>query len=194
MNAAISLWLPNGVSLALLVCFAGCSDNSNPAISGLLGTNGTVLIQPNQSVGKIHAGMTVQQVLEDLGEPERRPANVLEYPHLGVAVVGGAGGDVQAVMCGDVIGLNGPYVRAFQGRTKEGIGMYSTRDEVIKAFGEPTASEKLPNGLEWLQYQSLGITFSLEAGKVHHMMVRLAPPSEPDRSVTIQVAPNQEKK
>jgi hypothetical protein len=66
--------------------------------------------------------------------------------------------------------------------------MNSTRDEVLKAFGEPTAAKKMIGGLESLQYQPIGITLTLEAAKVHHMIVRLPGYQEPDRTVSLEPA------
>ena len=91
-------------------------------------------------------------------------------------------------MCGDVTGINGPFVKAFKGRTKEGIGMRSTREDVLRAYGEPTESEKFRGGLESMKYQPLGITFTLEGGKVHHMIVRLDGEAETNRTVTLEPA------
>jgi hypothetical protein len=82
-------------------------------------------------------------------------------------------GIVQVVMCGDVTGLNGPLVKAFTGRTKEGVGLGSAREEVLKAYGQPTVEEKLRGNTESFRYDPLGITFTLENGKVYHMIVRL---------------------
>jgi hypothetical protein len=103
-------------------------------------------------------------------------------------VMPNAEGIVQVVMCGDVTGLGGPLVKAFTGHTKEGIGLTSTREELLKAYGEPSSSEKLRGGTESIRYDRLGITFTLEAGKVYHMIVRLALQSDPDRSVTLEPA------
>jgi hypothetical protein len=169
-----------------LLFFSGCSDSSDQATSV---TNAPIVVEPNQSVGAIEAGMTVQQVIAKLGEPQRRTANALEYTHLGFAVMPGPDGVVQVVMCGDVTGINGPFTKVFTGRTKEGIGMNSTREQVLKAYGEPTEAKKMVGGLESLQYQGLGITFTLEGGRVHHMVVRLNGPPEPDRTVTLEPVP-----
>jgi len=132
--------------------------------------------------------MNVPQVVAELGEPQRRTPTSLEYPRLGLAVMPDTNGDVQAVMCGDVTGIKGPFVKAFTGRTKEGIGMHSTRAEVLRAYGEPASSEKFAGTLESLKYPSLGITFTLEEGKVHHMIIRLGGAQEPDRTVTLEPA------
>ena len=170
---------------ALLFCEAGCSDKSEQASSG---TNPPIVIEPHASVGKVRAGMKLEQVIAELGKPERKTANALEYTKLGLAVLPGSNGVVQVVMCGDVTGINGPLVKAFTGRTKEGTGMNSTREEVIKAYGEPTSSEKFIGGIESLQYAPLGITFTLERGRVHHMIVRLRS-QESDRTVNLAPAP-----
>lgn len=166
---------------------AGCSERSDQRASA---TNPPMLIEPNLSVGKIRSGMTVQQVIAQLGEPQRRTANSLEYTGLGLAVMPDAQGVVQVVMCGDVTGINGPFAKAFTGRTKEGIGMYSTREQLLKAYGQPSQDSKMAGGLESLQYQPLGITFTLESGKVHHMIVRLKSSEEPDRTVTLAPVSN----
>jgi hypothetical protein len=194
MNATNSSWKLIGFILALVVGAVGCGKDSEQDGAAQSGTNASILIEPNQSVGRIHSGMTQRQVIEELGEPERKGADALEYSRLGLAVVPGADGLVQAVMCGDVIGINGPFVKAFLGRTKEGIGMYSTREDIIKAYGQPTEHKKLPTGLEWFQYQPLGITFTLEGGKVHHMVVQFGGPAGPDRSVTLEPKPAPEQK
>jgi len=178
----------------ILAVGPGCSQNPSELANGTSGTNATLLIEPNIAVGPVHAGMTVAQVIAELGEPQRKPSNSLEYTRLGFAVMPGRDGKVQVVMCGDVTGINGPFAKAFTGRTKEGIGMFSTRDEIIRAYGHPTASEKMRGGLESLQYEPLGITFTLEAGKVHHIIVRLRGPQQPDRSVTLVPAPEPPRK
>ncbi len=147
-----------------------------------------MLIEPNVAVGKIHSGMRIRDVVDQLGEPPRRTANSLEYTTLGFAVMPDAEGIVRVVMCGDVTGLNGPLVKAFSGRTREGIGLTSTRQEVVRAYGQPTSSEQFRGGTESLRYDSLGITFTLEGGKVYHMIVRLGGNPGPDRSVTLEPA------
>ena len=188
MNKTAPRGVGAALSLAFLLSLAACSEKAGSDSAGSAGTNAAMVIEPNLSVGKIQAGMTMEQVIAALGEPGRRTANSLEYPGLGLAVMPGPDGVVQVVMCGDVTGLNGPFVKAFTGRTREGIGMTSTRDEVIKAFGEPAGDEKMRFGLESMNYPSLGLTFTLERGKVHHIIVRFRA-AEPDRTVTIEPAP-----
>jgi hypothetical protein len=175
-------------ALAVLVFLTACSDNTNQTASAPQPGEPS-LIEPNVRVGKVTAGMTMKQLVAQLGEPQRRTANALEYTRLGFAVVPDSTGVVSIIMCGDVTGIHGPFVKAFTGRTKEGIGMLSTRDELLKAYGEPTESERFRGGLESMKYQPLGMTFTLEGGKVHHIIVRLGPASETNRSVTLEPRP-----
>src|SRR5579859_4632407 len=156
------------ITLASTFCWISCSDNSQSGI----GANPPIVIEPKVSVGQIRVGMDVKDVVTKLGEPDRRTANALEYTHLGFAVMPGSDGKVQVVMCGDVTGLNGPLVNAFTGRTKEGIGLGSTREDLVRTYGQPSSSEKFRGGTESLRYDALGITFTLEGGKVYHMIIR----------------------
>ncbi len=191
MNPSTARRLASGAaaSLALVLLVAACSDRSvqSDLVGG--GTNAAMLIEPNIAIGPIRAGMTVQQVVAALGEPQRRTSNALEYNRLGLAVMPGPDGVVQVVMCGDVTGLSGPFVKAFTGRTKEQIGMLSTRAQLLQAYGEPTADEKMRGGSESMKYDLLGITFTLESGKVHHMIMRLRGPLEPDRTIMVEPVP-----
>lgn len=169
------------LGFALLLILAACSRTAPLAPD----SSAPMDIEPKVRVGTIKAGMTVEQVVAELGEPQRKTANALEYTSRGFAVMP-VTGIVQVVMCGDVTGVNGPLAKAFTGRTKEGIGLLSTRQEVLRAYGEPTSREQFAGGRESLRYDSLGITYSMEAGKVHHMIVRLAPPGqEPQPSIQV---------
>src|SRR6266853_3880531 len=182
-------WSKVASTLAVLVFLTACSDNSNQCDSAPQ-PGDPPRIEPNVRVGKVVAAMTLKQLVTQLGEPQRRTAKALEYTQLGFAVVPDSNGVVSIFMCGDVTGVHGPFVKAFTGRTKEGMGMLSTRDELIKAYGEPTESEKFIGGIESLQYAPLGITFTLERGRVHHMIVRLHT-QESDRTVNLAPVPEE---
>jgi hypothetical protein len=180
------LFLSMGTGTVLLL--AGCSDRTQNG-TGATSTNAPILIEPKISVGKVHAGMTASDVVAALGEPQRRSGNALEYTSLGFAVVPNREGRIEVVMCGDVTGLNGPLVKAFTGRTAEGIGMNSTRDEIVKAYGLPDDSQRFTGAAESLHYISRGLTFTLEGGKVHHIIVRF-PGSLPDRTIQLEPLPD----
>jgi RNA polymerase sigma factor (sigma-70 family) len=149
------------------------SRGTNPDSN--LSTNDLVLIVPGQSVGRVKSGMTVDQVEAALGKPDSKTGGASEYRKLGFAVISSKDGLVRVVMCGDAT-LNGPLVKAFKGRTKEGIGMESTREDVIKAFGAPTSAKHLGAGQERLEYKPSGLTFTFEKGRVLHLIVDFRKP------------------
>ncbi|HEY6154143.1 MAG TPA: hypothetical protein VIW07_10420 [Candidatus Udaeobacter sp.] len=128
-----------------------------------------LLIEPGRSVGKIRSGMTMEEVIAAVGEPDRRRTKTLEYLRYGFAVSGSSDGRVLVVFCGGC-SRGSPLIKMFAGRTKEGIGMESSRDQIISAFGPPTSSG-WEDGEEILRYKSLGLSFFLADSKVHHMTV-----------------------
>ena len=138
-----------------------------------IATDGTLLIMPRVSVGKVKAGMTEDEVIAALGQPERKQGEVLIYDgQFGFSVVCSRQKIVGAVFCG------GPV--DFKGRTKEGIGIGSSKDELIKAFGTPTTEQaNTQNDLvkeEQLDYTPRGLAFGLHDGKVYNIVVNLRKP------------------
>lgn len=186
-RAAKDMNITKALAAAVLAAllFPGCSHQSDSPSASAQPT----VIEPHNSVGKIHAGMTMNQVVAALGEPPRNTGKALEYPNLGLAVLPGPDGLATVVMCGDVTGINGPFVKAFTGRTPEGIGMLSTRDDILKAYGVPSEDQKNAFGLESIRYDSLGLSFTLERGKVHHIIVILAAEPGTNQSMRIELAP-----
>ena len=74
--------------------------------------------------------------------------------------------------------LKYPGVKKFNGRTKEGIGMLSTRESVIKAFGPPTSAQPWGKNQEQLKYKALGLEITLEEGKVFNILVDFRLPTD----------------
>ncbi len=157
----------------------GCSKKPNHESNNNISISDTILaIDPGVCVGNVHKGMTIDQVVEKLGEPTQRSAFILEYPQFGFSVMFGKKNTALVVFCGDASGLpNSPLVKAFTARTKEGIGMGSSREDIVKVYGEtkdtiplPPGEQNLP-GRDSLVYKRLGLTFSLVDDKVHHIIV-----------------------
>lgn len=116
----------------------------------------SVAIEPGIAVGSVHSGMTIQQVIAELGQPDQTNDSALVYSQLGLQVAPGKTNVVHRVT----------IVHPFAGRTKEGIGIGSSRADVIRAFGEPTVAKPGTSGYEFLRYIKLGLVFQLHDGKV----------------------------
>ena len=155
----------------------GCSKR--PA-HGVWSSSKSIVIEPGISVGPVRSGMTIQQVIAELGEPDRRlkvgvseagqQESALQYLNLGLSVLAGKDGIVHNVVCVDPtqMGKDAPFTKAFAGHTKEGIGLWSSRADVIRAYGEPTVIKKIEGKprYEVLRYKQLGLVFELRDGKV----------------------------
>src|SRR2546427_8340634 len=123
-------------------------------------------------------GMTTNEVEAVLGRPDKWRGKIMDYGQkLGMDVAQSKAGAL-VVFCGDSM-LKYPGVKKFKGRTKEGIGMESNREEVTKAFGQPTTANPWNPGQEQLEYKPLGLTFTLEAGKVINIIVDFRPLTAP---------------
>jgi hypothetical protein len=186
MLRAWMAWLGSIVVVLAVLC--GCSEDSTDSAATTAGTNATMVIEPRVGVGAVHAGMNVQQVVAAWGEPSRKTEKALDYRSLGLAVIPDTNGIVQMIMCGDVTGNSGPYVAAFKGRTKEGIGMNSTSADLINAYGEPDNAERYQMGIESISYNQLGMTFTLGSGRVYHLIVRLGGEAPPKGTVKLEPA------
>jgi hypothetical protein len=142
--------------LVVAAVFAGgCSKRSE-----------SVAIKPEITIGSLHSGMTIQQVFMKFGQPEQARTNsgiiyALEYSDLGISVLAGEDGVVrEASVCS-------PFAQ----RTNGGIGIGSSRADVIRAYGEPTLAKPTAPNIELLEYKKLNLVCELKDGKVDSMQV-----------------------
>ena len=154
-------------SLALLIY--GCSKRTPPAAWS---SSESVIVEPGVAIGPVHSGMTIRQVMTDLGRPNNGVVptppdeGCLVYTNIGLGVWFDSGGRIVSVSVG----------QPFAGHTKEGIGLGASRADVIKEYGEPTATNTLPNSsFELLRYEQRGIRFSLHDGKIDEIVVAFKP-------------------
>ncbi len=117
--------------------------------------------------------MKKQDVVAVLGEPSDDHDGCLGYYDLGIALLPEKGGLLEFAVCS---GGNAKF-KPFAGHTKEGISIGSSRADVIKAYGEPTAIE-LGRGVpehSLLDYKTRGIKFRVKEDKVYEIAVSLKP-------------------
>ena len=145
------------------------------------------LIVPGRGVGKIKAGMTKDGVIAALGQPDIKQeyngqliGSVFNYDYLGFIVVFDNRKIVHLVSCGDPSGLpNSPKVIAFTARTKKGIGMESSKEDIVKAYGRTCGSfpphTQLP-GRTTMICKKPGLEFTRVDNRVVHISVGLQLP------------------
>jgi RNA polymerase sigma factor (sigma-70 family) len=165
------LLIGSGVLAALALSATSAETNKNTNQSE------SFLIVPGESVGKVRKGMTTNEVETVLGKPEKWQGKMMVYDkQLGMSVAQSSKG-VSVVFCGDSM-LGYPGVKRFKGRTKEGIGMLSSRESIIKALGAPTSAQPWNGNQEQLKYKELGLEIFLEAGKVFNIIVDFRLPTD----------------
>ncbi|HXT10601.1 MAG TPA: hypothetical protein VN873_03490 [Candidatus Angelobacter sp.] len=156
------------ICIAVALFASGCSKHPRAPLS----SSASIIIQPHASVGPLHPGMTVQQVIDEIGEPDKKTDATLDYSNLGFSMIF-KDGIVHSIVFVDPTGEEGAIKKAFAGRTKEGIALKSSREDVIKIYGQPDRIDANPkvSGDEVLRYQRLGLVFFIHDGKVEWMAV-----------------------
>lgn len=145
-------------ALALSSILLGCRKKSEEPMT----------IEPSVGIGKVKFGMLSKEVRSILGKPdfEMRDAQMTEslaYNELGLSIYIFKG-LVKGITCR---GLSGdPEVKPCTARTSKGIGIGSTREQIIEAYGEPTSDER-----NILKYESIGATFMVSEDGVTETML-----------------------
>jgi len=126
------------------------------------------VIKPLGGIGKVRFGMTIEQAKQILGEPQRMTGRACEYLNSGFAIVPERDGTVAAIMCGDASVPDSPLIKNCKCRTDKGIGMGSSRQDVVSAYGQPSSAQQFPgiDGLVMLRYDKLNANFLLRDNKV----------------------------
>ncbi|MHC4463801.1 MAG: hypothetical protein ACYS30_20570 [Planctomycetota bacterium] len=135
-----------------------------------------LVMQPLVGIGKVRFGMTIEQMKEILGEPVRSRGIIQEYRDLGFAILTIKENTVTMIACGDRRRADSPLIKSCTVRTKKGIGMGSGKEDVIKAYGQPSSTQQIPgpggDDAVVLRYDALNSEFQLRSGKVTYMMFR----------------------
>jgi len=170
--------------VAAILITTGCSKEkpsteSQPAAPDVK-AKPPVLIAPNAGVDAVQKGMNKQQVEAALGKPEKIKGKWWYYLDRGMIVAFGDNGVMFNIKC----------INPFAGVTKEGIGIGSTRAELLAAYGNPSeekhfqasgsgavvsagAGSGKAGTFDNLWFAKLGISFDLQNDKVTSFIVHL---------------------
>lgn len=161
-----------------LMAFIGCGDSSSTVDAS---SKDDLFIIPKERVGLIRTGMTLDAIERALG-PSQDPSfgngtYRRSYPEIGLSLslVSDGSNVVKNVECGS-LETGDPLIDSCKHSTTEGIGMGSTREQIISVYGQPSSIKTDWMGGspdEGLFYESIGIRFILTDGQVHSMMVFL---------------------
>ena len=135
-----------------------------------------LIIEPLVGIGSVQFGTSVIELIEHFGQPDKVMAegtklNYVSSKGLGFTVDSELG--LQMIQCWS---NNWPTelpfaVTTFTGRTKEGIGIGATQEEIVAAYGQPdrTGTDSNKGVIQNLGYDKLRIKFSLWQDKLISM-------------------------
>jgi hypothetical protein len=158
MHALCFKWMK---MLTLLICgmlLVGCSKQAASKES----------IEPGSGLGGVRLGMTTDELRTQLGTPnqtigpDRNGRSALSYPG-GFSAVSDSNSLIVSVQAG----------KNFRGRTKEGIGIGSSKADVIHVFGIPDKTEPNSDTSATIYYTRLGLRMKIGTNEnVEHITVR----------------------
>jgi outer membrane lipoprotein-sorting protein len=138
---------------------------------------------PGEGLGPVKFGMTQAEVLKLLGKPDVEERGNLQYasrgyacllsPKRGLVLISVFSQRMCAFKVRDFVGSI--KVRDFAGKSKAGIGIGSSLQDLEKAFGKPTAVEANGPQSNYVRYEKLGVDFTLFDDKVVGFMLQMLP-------------------
>lgn len=145
------------------------------------------IITPCVGMGDLKLGDAQSRVTEVLGEPLFMIGNQA-YQYMGLVVVV-QDGKVYSFQCGDANGRDTEHSRQCRCRTTKGIGVGSTEQAILEAYGKPSRRIERQGGA--LVYSDLGAAFMLQDGEVLFMSFQI--PKEKKKHQESPVESPQEK-
>ncbi|MBN2313417.1 MAG: hypothetical protein JXM79_05770 [Sedimentisphaerales bacterium] len=133
-----------------------------------------LVIEPLVGIGSVRFGMTKDQIVEHFGQPDQifeGPVTKLNYvPSQGLNFAVDPELGLQEIGCWSE-GMLPSRVTTFSGKTKEGIGIGASEEEIVAAYGQPDRTSTDSRGIiQNLHYDKIGAKFSLKEGKLMSMV------------------------
>jgi hypothetical protein len=134
----------------------------------------SLVLEPLVGLGPIRFGMSEEEVIEHFGPPDRvftGQVTKLNYvPSRGLSFVMDPERGLQEICCWSE-GMLPSRVTTFAGRTKAGIGIGATQEDIIAAYGRPDRTSTDSKGVtQNLHYDRLKARFSLRDGALVSMV------------------------
>lgn len=140
-------------------------------------TNLSYEVYPSVGVGSIRFGMSRENVIKEIGEPEKVEDGGMSflYRSKGFSLMVSPKGGVQYFnFYTRKVAPPFTSVKDFSGKTKEGISMGASRSKILAAYGLPNSERK--NGPQiTLEYEHLGLTFILLKDKLVQFFMSMPP-------------------
>ena len=139
-----------------------------------------LIMRPGVGVGEVKFGLTKDQIVGILGEPEFTLHKIyLNYPSMGLQLVlngpGPEGRETLGMIIANPWDAAGLTRRDFPGSTPEGIRVGSSVQQVRDAYGEPDPAQPSdkapPDGPHLARYGKQALLFGFVDGKVAQIVM-----------------------
>lgn len=136
-----------------------------------------LVVELGVGIGTVRFGDDKETIVKALGEPDRATpfgqSESLDYHSRGFGLLVGGERGLMMITCQSQKGV-AVRIRDFAGRTKHGVRIGSTEDEVREAYGEPSSvtDDTAEGGLRTLYFDDRAAWFALWGGKVNSFVVR----------------------
>ncbi|MHC4645470.1 MAG: hypothetical protein ACYTBJ_08205 [Planctomycetota bacterium] len=137
-------------------------------------TEGAADIVPGVGMGALTFGMSKEQIIAVLGEPDKMEGGgiALFYQSKGLTMLLDRRKGLHEINCwSSEHPMSLPDVATYKGKTEKGIGMGATREQIVAAYGAPNSAVTKLN-METLSYASLKASFGLFQNKVVNIKLR----------------------
>jgi hypothetical protein len=129
------------------------------------------LMEPGVGMGKLHFGMTKDDMISILGQPQATNyVSIYDYRTFGVTIFIRAG-LIWGISCSRGDAPDDRRVDNCRCQTTRGIKIGSTKQQIIEAYGEPTTI-RIENRFTRMLYKTFTMDFRLKDDKVVHIGVQ----------------------
>lgn len=131
-----------------------------------------LIIEPLGGIGPVQFGMPKEEVIKHFGQPDRVSADGTKLNYVssrGLSFTVDSELGLREIGCWSE-GMLPSRVITFAGKTKEGIGIGASEEEIVAAYGQPDRTSTSSNGvIQNLHYDKISAKFSLKEGKLMSM-------------------------
>jgi hypothetical protein len=156
-----------GMGMLCLVTLISCNNKADEEASV-----DELIIEPLVGIGPVKFGMSKEEVIKYFGPPDKVLADGAKLNYVssrGLSFTVNSELGLQEIGCWSE-GMLPSRVTTFADKTKEGIGIGASEDEIIAAYGQPDRISTSSNGvIQNLHYDKISARFSLKEGKLMSM-------------------------
>jgi len=133
----------------------------------------TLQIVPLSGIGTIRFRMNKGKIIKEFGQPQRVTGNKLFYLSHGLQLSLSAKDEsLIAIACGSTTEADKDMIKLCDCKTSKGIGMGSSREELIKAYGKSSSEVPVQDNVTMMFYDKIKAQFVITDNKVTYMIFK----------------------